>query len=208
MREHSTILERDIRHFAYNGERANSPFDSDRNAVNVRKGIMDLINGTLGTKDMEPILRENSEQKKAMLNGVRKSRAETKVEIEEFRKMGQIPTFEEWYNECWRDYLMAFLEDCGVTEQCRGRGLDNMMKIPSLGAMIGFGMSYVYGVAVERCTPKGSDSRDMQHVVCAAAAADVLVTHDEELSRLLGRVPVRGLRVMRLQELLKLVQST
>jgi hypothetical protein len=156
---------------------------------------------------MDPILRENSDQKNAFYDGIRKSRAETKVQIEEFRKRGQIPTFHHWYRECWQDYLLAFIEGYGVTEEYKERGLANMIKLPTLGAMIGFGMSYIYGVGVERCIPEKSDSRDLQHVVCAAAAADVLVTHDDELSRLLKRVPVRGLQVMRLRELLEHIDS-
>ena len=68
--------------------------------------------------------------------------------------------------------------------------------------MVGLGMSLIYRTAVERKTPKGSASRDLQHAVCAAATADCFVTHDEELALLLDRVPIKGFRVMRLSVLL------
>jgi hypothetical protein len=53
-------------------------------------------------------------------------------------------------------------------------------------------MSLIYGIAVEGKVPKGSDSRDLQHALCTAAAADIFVTHDEELAFLLHRVPIKG----------------
>jgi hypothetical protein len=201
VREHSVILEKDIRHFAFNGERANSPFDSAQNAGNVRRGVERLIDGTWGLREMEPILRENSDQKRESLEMVRKSRSETKAEMEQLRKRGEIPAFEQWYEECSRDYLIAFIDGYGVTEQCNRRGLERLLRIPSLQAIIGLGMSYMYGIAVEGVTPERSDSSDMQHVVCAAAAADIFVTHDIQLIDFLRRVPIKGFRVMRWREL-------
>ena len=78
-----------------------------------------------------------------------------------------------------------------------------MLRIPSMRAMVGFAMSYIYGIVVERITPKRSDLRDFQHAPSAAAAADILVTHDKDFAFLLGRVPIKGFRVMRLRELLE-----
>ena len=68
--------------------------------------------------------------------------------------------------------------------------------------MTGAGMSFIYRAAVERKSPKGSDSRDLHHAVCAAAAADIFVTHDE-LAILLDRIPSKGFRVMTLHKLLE-----
>jgi len=78
-----------------------------------------------------------------------------------------------------------------------------ILKIPSVRAMVGAGMSFIYRTAVEKKSTKGSDSRDLQHAVCAAAAADFFVTHDDKLSRLQRRVPFNRFRVMRLHQLLE-----
>jgi hypothetical protein len=77
-----------------------------------------------------------------------------------------------------------------------------MLRIPSMRAMVGFAMSYIYGIVVERITPKRSDLRDFQHAQ-SGAAVDILVTHDKDFAFLLGRVPIKGFRVMRLRELLE-----
>jgi hypothetical protein len=99
------------------------------------------------------------------------------------------------------EHLLAFVISFGVSEECKRRGLDKLLKIPSVRAMVGLGMSFIYRTAVERKAPKSSALRDLQHAVCAAAAADIFVTHDEELAFLLRRVPIKDFRVMRLREL-------
>ncbi len=126
VRFHSAILEGDVRHFAYNGERANTAFESEHTVANIRSAVLRVIDD----------------------------------------------------------------------------------KIPSVRAMVGVGMSFIYRTAVEKKSPKGSDSRDLQHAVCAAAAADVFVTHDVDLSLLLHRVPIKGLRVLRLHQLLEAAHCT
>ena len=47
----------------------------------------------------------------------------------------------------------------------------------------------------------GSAARDLQHAVCAATVADVLVTHDQEFEFLLGRAKTKRFLVIRLKEL-------
>jgi len=99
--------------------------------------------------------------------------------------------------------LLAFIKSFDVTEECERRGLDQLLRIPSIRAMIGLGMSFIYRTAVARKAPKSSASRDLQHAVSAAAAADIFVTHDEELTLLLERVPIKSFRVMTLRQMLE-----
>ena len=99
--------------------------------------------------------------------------------------------------------VLAFVESFGLAEKCKSRGLDKLSKIPSIRALIGLGMSFMYRTSVEKETlPKSSFARDIQHAVSAASAADVFVTHDEELSFMLHRVPIKRFQVVRLHELL------
>jgi hypothetical protein len=44
------VLEADIRHFAYNGERAYTPFELDRQANHIRLVTQRIIDGCLGFK--------------------------------------------------------------------------------------------------------------------------------------------------------------
>jgi len=203
VRFHSAILEDDIRHFAYNGERANTAFENERTAAQIKYLVRRVTSDPLHTDELGVVLKENSEQKRAFVEGVRKSRADTDRELEALVEQDDVPSFEQYFEEGAEEFAFAFAQSFGVAEECKGRGLNNLLNIPSVRAMVGAGMSFIYRTAVEKKSPKGSDSRDLHHVVCAAAAADIFVTHDVDLAALIHRVPIKGLRVMSLHELLE-----
>jgi hypothetical protein len=203
VRFHSAILEADIRHFAYNGERANSAFEDEHIVTNIRAAIRRVIDDPQGIKGLDAVIREDDEHKRAFLDGARKARAETTGELEALRRKNEIPSFEQYFENGAEDFALAFARSFGVAEECSRRGLGILLKIPSVRAMVGVGMSFIYRTAAEKKSFKGSDSRDLQHAVCAAAVADVFVTHDVDLSALIQRVPIKGLGVLRLHELLE-----
>jgi hypothetical protein len=196
------VLADDIRHFAWNGERANTPFEGDRQANQIRSVTQRIIDGRLGFKELEAAIDEDDEHKRAFEEGIKKSQAETATILEEFRKAGEIPSFEQFLEEGAEAHALAFVKSFGVAEECERRGLDKLLKVPSVRIMVGHGMSLIYRIAVDGKVAKGSASRDLQHALCAAAAADVFVTHDKELAFLLHRVPIKGFRVLRLHQLL------
>jgi hypothetical protein len=195
------VLEADIRHFAYNGERANSPFETNRQANHIRSVTQRIIDGRLGFKELEAAIDEDHQFKRTFSEGIKASRAETEAQIEEFRRNGQIPSFEQFFHDEAESHALAFAKSIGVAEECERRGLDKLLKIPSVRMVVGHGMSLIYRIAVDRKAARGSTARDLQHALCAAASADVFVTHDEELAFLLHRVPINDFRVMNLREL-------
>ena len=67
---------------------------------------------------------------------------------------------------------------------------------------VGSALSFAYAETFEKRTPKLGDSRDMQHAVLASAA-DVFVTHDAALARLLSRIPQVCFEVVDLDKLLR-----
>lgn len=199
----SEILEDDVRHFAFNGERANSPFEGNRQAAHIRSVLWSIVEGQIGLRELEATIGEDRDQKTAFLASVKKSRAEAAGEVEEFRKANHIPSFEQFFEDGAEAHVRAFIESFGIAEECKRRGLDKLLRIPSIRALVGLGMSFMYGIMVDKISPRRSDSRDLQHAVCAAAAADIFVTHDEELAFLLNRVPIKRLQVLRLHQLLE-----
>jgi hypothetical protein len=66
--------------------------------------------------------------------------------------------------------------------------------------MVGASLSLTYRTATDDKAVKGSATPDLEQADCAAAA-DVFVTHDKELTFLLNRISVKGFRVLRLSEL-------
>jgi hypothetical protein len=196
------ILEGDIRHFAFNGEGANTPFVKDTTPIqSILHGIID---GQIGVRDAEGAIHEDRAQKEPFRERVEKSRAQTTRALEEFRKSGEIPSFEQFFMDGAEERSFDFIRSFDVAEECKRRGLDKMLRIPSIRAMVGFAMSFIYGIVVEKKEKRrrGSDLRALQHAPSAAAAANIFVTHDKEFAFLLGRVPIKGFRVMGLHELL------
>jgi hypothetical protein len=205
VRFHSEILEEDIKHFAFNGEVANTPFE--KSATHIRSRLQLVVDGRIGFGELERVISENREYKTRFLESVRRSDAGATAELDEFRRTNQIPSFEEFFADGLEAQVLAFVESFGVAEECKRRGLDKLSTIPSIRALIGLGMSFMYRTSVERKSAKSSAARDIQHAVSAASAADVFVTHDEELSFMLHRVPIKRFQVLRLHELLNGVNS-
>jgi hypothetical protein len=204
----SQILEDDIRHFAFNGERANTPFEVNQYANDIQSVVQLIVDGSVGLEEFEAVIGEDRDQKRAFLDSVKKSRADTAGVLEEYRKANAMPNFEQFFEAGVEGCVLAFIQSFGVAEECKRRGLDKLLRIPSIRAFFGLGMSLMYRISVEQKAPKSSDSRDIQHAVCAAAAADVFVTHDEELTFRLRRVSIKGLRVLRLRQLLEDMTET
>ena len=200
VRLHSIILEDDVRHFAFNGERANTPFE--KGASQVLSKVRLVVEGRIGFKELEAVIAEDREQKKVFLDGVKRSNAEIATELENFRKARGIPSFADFLADGMGAQVLTFVESFDVAEECKRRGLDKLSSIPSIRTLVGLGMSFMYRTTVEKKSPKSSTSRDIHHAVCAAAAADVFITHDSELSYLLNRIP-KGIRAVRLRQLLE-----
>jgi hypothetical protein len=196
----SEVLESDVKHFVFNGEAANTPFE--KNAAHIRSKVQLIIEGRIGFGELEAVIGEDRAYKTDFLDTVRRANAGTAADLEEFRKANGIPSFEEFFEDGMEAQVLAFVESFGVAEECKRRGLNRLSRIPSIRALIGLGMSFMYRTSVEKKSPKSSAVRDLQHAVCAASAADIFVTHDEELCLMLRRVPIRGFQVMRLNQLL------
>lgn len=194
----SEVLESDVKHFVFNGEAANSPFE--KNAAHIRSKLQLIVEGRIGFEELEEVI--SRAYKTGFVDTVRRANAGTAADLEEFRKANGIPSFEEFLEDGMEAQVLAFVESFGVAEECKRRGLNRLSRIPSIRALIGLGMSFMYRTSVEKKSPKSSAARDLQHAVCAASAADIFVTHDEELSLMLRRVPIRGFQAMRLNQLL------
>jgi hypothetical protein len=150
IRFHSVILESDIRHFAFNGEQANTPFENNQNAANIRATLERVIAEPTLTNILDKVLNEDRHQKQEFLHGIRDARAETEQKLEEFRKQGNVPAFEEWFKDSAEQWgVLPFIKSYGVAEECQQRGLDKLLKIPSVWGIVGVGMSFVYRTAIE-----------------------------------------------------------
>ncbi len=110
VRFHSVILQDDIRHFAYNGERANTAFEDERTVAMIRHAIDRVIDSPLSAQELEAVNRESWEQKRAFFEGVKKSRAESEKDLEEFQKKNETPNFEQYFEEGAEAVALAFAQ--------------------------------------------------------------------------------------------------
>ena len=114
VRFHSSLLEDDIRQFAYSGERSSRIFET---SSNIHSAVQLIIEGKKPIQELGPVIREDFEEKKEFLENVKKIRSETEAPLEELRKAGDIPTFQEWFADAAVANLTSFVESFDV----RGR---------------------------------------------------------------------------------------
>ena len=108
------------------------------------------------------------------------------------------------FNDYWEHaqlFAGDFAKRTGVMEECETRGIKGLLEIRTVRLAIGALLSYIYAQNFEGWTPKIGDSRDLQHAV-TASAADIFVTHDSKLAKLIKRIPIANFEVCNLHELL------
>jgi hypothetical protein len=96
-----------------------------------------------------------------------------------------------------------FAKRTGVLELCERRGIEGLLReARSVKMAAGISLSLAYAVMFEKAEPQIGDSRDQQHATMAAARAEIFVSNDRRLNRLIGRVPVDGFASVSLSEVL------
>lgn len=100
---------------------------------------------------------------------------------------GNLP-FNVFFEKTAPHWAEVLADRAGVLTECKKRGIDGLLKLKTVGMAVGVNLSYVYALTFEKCNPKDSDSRDILHAI-AATAADIFVSHDKRLRRLIARIP-------------------
>jgi len=203
VKPHDLILTDDIRHFAWNGE-PDRPLFLEPVVSQVRSAVERFLGGTGNLRELDDVVNLNNQQKQKFLQGIEDARAETYPLIQALMEQEhqQIPSFEQYLASQQEKVAWDFARRVGVEGECERRGIAQFLGMKSVKMTSGLGLSFMYRVAVEGKAPKRGASRDLQHIVPAAAAADTFVTHDEELAFLVRRVPMNAFEVTTLHELL------
>ena len=119
-------------------------------------------------------------------------------------------TFEEY----WQQGAIKGAEDVaqrvGVLDECRTRGIEGLLEIPSVRMAVGSALSLIFAQAREKSAQaeRPQDSRDLQHAVMAASRATVFVTDDGKLLRLVKRVPMSRFEAVKLPDFLARLRNT
>jgi hypothetical protein len=203
VKPHDLVLTDDIRHFAWNGE-PDRPFFLEPVVNQVRSALVRLLDGTGNLSDLDDVIDLNNQQKQKFLRGIEDARADTYQQIQALieQEHEEIPSFEQYLANQQEKLARDFARRVGVQDECERRGIAQFLRIKSIKMTAGLGLSFMFRVAVEGKAPKRGASRNLQHLVAAAAAADTFVTHDDELAFIVRRVPMNGFQVTTLRELL------
>jgi hypothetical protein len=112
------------------------------------------------------------------------------------------------FADYWKRMAPAWAEEIadsfGVLDKVRARGVNGLLKVHSFRLLTTAQLSLAYAHFYERKRFRPGSSRDMHHVACASAVP-IFVTHDGGLTRVLARMPIKGLKVIDLRTLLNRV---
>jgi hypothetical protein len=209
VRELPNLLRKDIERWAIRKRR--SPFAQD---PKLKRALEDLKNGKWDTKELQETAGETDQQKKdnatAIIQGFENAKAEVGAEFN--RKTLIHASFENFWKSSVNDYLNILLESAEkhkrLSDQTRTtirkRGELRLLKIPSVLVGVGYEISYIYAKTYEAQPGEVKARRDINydhHHAMLATAADIFVTHDKTLTRILKRIPNLPYEVLSLSEL-------
>jgi hypothetical protein len=202
VKPHDILLTDDIRHFAWNGE-PDSPLLGEPLLSRLRVSLQRLLDGKWDDEELDDIVQEDRRQKENFLRGVAEKQEATAAQVQELKDTGQVPSFGQYLESQEQNIARHLARRVGVERACQDRGMGSLLTVRSVKVTVGLALSFIYRTTFEGKKPKIGASRDLQHALPAATAADMLVTYDEELAFLLRRVPMVGFRVVTLHELLE-----
>ncbi len=208
VKPHDMMVVQDIKHFAYDGAPSH-PFIHGIERGRIVDGLQRLIAEGGNLEELRCLLLEAQPQKKAFSRSILAIKTETQDEFSKAAAAEGISTYEEYFNResgivaaLFAEYVENTTHIPGLVERCAARGMRDFLKLRSIRMLVGATLSYIWSNNFDRWKVAPSDTGDLHHCIPAAVAADVLVTHDPDFANLIRRVPIRGLRVMRLKELL------
>jgi hypothetical protein len=97
-------------------------------------------------------------------------------------------------------------EQGGVLHDAQQRGIEGLLKVKSVSVAVGANLSLLYSHHFDGHAPSSGDSRDMLHALLSSVA-DVFVTNDRKLEKILARVHVGGWKVQSLRNFLDALPS-
>jgi len=192
------LLLDDIRAYAVRGE-ADRPFLRGEMQNAVADGIAALI---------ESDGEELEDDFLAVLNQARQEKQHFYAALEQVRQeaaaIASPPSgwtdFEQYFNTAALPALETVVELAGVTNPCRERGLDGLLKIKSVRMSLCAGLAPGY----EQVTNGAAvNSTTLHHLVSAAAVAETFVSDIAAYREFLARMPIEDLNVTTLPEFLK-----
>lgn len=192
------LLLDDIRAYAARGE-ADRPFLRGDMQNAVADGIAALIesDGEELDDDFIAVLDQTRQEKQHFFAALERARLGAEA-------VSSPPSgwtgFEQYFDVAALPALEILVEQAGVANPCRERGLDGLLKLKSVRTSLCAGLAPGYEQAI---TGGAVNSATLHHPVAAAAVAETFVSDIATNHEFLGRLPIEGLSVTTLPEFLK-----
>jgi hypothetical protein len=162
-----------------------------------------LVRDAQQINELLPLLKEVQNEKEEFVARMREANAKVEPDATALRRAtdGRPPSWDKYWDRLAEPFGEGFVTPRNL-EQCKKRGIKGLLKMRSIRTAVGSAVSLAYAETFDKRTPKLGDSRDMQHAVLASAA-DLFVTHDAALARLLSRIPQVPFEVVDFHNLLR-----
>lgn len=196
IKPHTELVNDDIQSFAA-GKQQPSAFLSGR--FSLESVIKDVAESS---PEIIALLKDDKKERDGLNAKLRKL-------VEDERKMlgGQRPrTFQAYWDTRSHFYGEGFAHYAGVIKQCNKIGIDRLLELRSVRVSVGALLSWLYALMIEGRAVKDGTARDIQHAG-PMSAADIVVTDDRELRRLMTRIPIDNFSIINLPELITLIRS-
>jgi hypothetical protein len=165
--------------------------------------LQSLVRGGESIDEMLPILKKVQREKEDFVAAMTKAKAQVGPVATAFLRAndGRPPDWEDYWQRLAEGFAEGFVAPHNL-ELCKKKGIKGLLEVSSIRMAVGWAVSVAYAETFEKRTPKSGDSRDMQHAVLASAA-DIFVTHDAALARMLSRIPQVPVEVVDIHNLLR-----
>jgi hypothetical protein len=168
-----------------------------------RKRWQDLAAGGAQEGDVTEVVEEADDQIKDFLDFMRTAWPKGReVFLRHKKNGGKFPSVDDLWPGLSVHHAEAFAIRAGAIRAVKKRGLKGLLARRRVLAAAGAGVGLIYAQVVAGRKPDRGDSRDLQHVIMAAAVRGPFVTHDKRLAKSVRTIPGRPLEVLSLAELL------
>lgn len=114
----------------------------------------------------------------------------------------EVPSFAEHYEANALEFLRMIARQANKLGSCEARGLEGLLEIPSVNAVVGAQLSINYANTYLGRLQQQGDRYDVQHVQLAVAVGN-LITEDVALLRVVKRMNCRYVNASSLNALLR-----
>lgn len=196
VKPHNDLVRDDINSFA-NGEKLSQPFVAGM--LSIDKVIADVQHPSEELKEEIAAEKSNKERLNDKIRG--------NIDFEQRALNGKRPgSFGKYWDLRSRFYAEGFAHYAGRLEECQARGIDELLKVRSVRMAVGALLSLMYSLLIEGHFVQNGTAYDLMHAA-PMSVADIIITNDGELLRLLNRVPIADIQVMTLRDLIERCRS-